>query len=506
VSEDRTTPEVQVEVTGPHVLDPAQLTTSGRVGHLWRERAAHVVRGVSPPTMALGTRTEGDEAVSQREARAVIDLALRVGEAMLSTGAPSSESVATVLRLMQAYGVRSAHVDITFTSITVSIHRGLHEDPLSVMRVIPGRSPDYTRLEGVQALVDDVVSSAAGGALPLEIDVARSRLTRVLKAPHPYRRWVVTAGNALIAVGVVVLFGAGPVTWLLAAVSAALVDQAQRVLYNAGVAAFFAQAVSAAVPAAIAMPLFWAMDRDIHVPGVDSPSLVVISGIVVLLAGLGMMGAAQDALDGYYVTAGARGLEVVLMTAGIAVGIAVVLGLANRLEIDMDVSPFVMLGGLPFVGALGSMVVALGFCLITYAGPRTMATAMIVAGLAWLTFEAAVLLGLGGAGSVAVASVPAGALAYAAHRRLRVPELAVATASIVALLPGLAVYRAIYLILANSPAVVGNAVIHFVSAVTTGLALAAGLSIGGFLLRRRFGLDLAAQRARRRSRSGYVTG
>jgi uncharacterized membrane protein YjjB (DUF3815 family) len=248
------------------------------------------------------------------------------------------------------------------------------------------------------------------------------------------------------------------------------------------------------------------MDRDIHVPGVDSPSLVVISGIVVLLAGLGMMGAAQDALDGYYVTAGARGLEVVLMTAGIAVGIAVVLGLANRLEIDMDVSPFVMLGGLPFVGALGSMVVALGFCLITYAGPRTMATAMIVAGLAWLTFEAAVLLGLGGAGSVAVAAVPAGALAYAAHRRLRVPELAVATASIVALLPGLAVYRAIYLILANSPAVVGNAVIHFVSAVTTGLALAAGLSIGGFLLRRRFGLDLAAQRARRRSRSGYVTG
>jgi hypothetical protein len=47
---------------------------------------------------------------------------------------------------------------------------------------------------------------------------------------------------------------------------------------------------------------------------------------------------------------------------------------------------------------------------------------------------------------------------------------------------------------------VGNAVIQFVSAVATGLALAGGLSIGGFLARRRFGLDLAAQRARRRSR------
>ena len=74
-----------------------------------------------------------------------------------------------------------------------------------------------------------------------------------------------------------------------------------------------------------------------------------------------------------------------------------------------------------------------------------------------------------------------------------------AVTSIVALLPGLAVYRAINLILSDNPAVVGTATIQFVSAVATGLALAGGLSIGGFLARRRFGLDRAAQRARRRA-------
>lgn len=496
-------PETFGQVTGPQQVSPREVRAAG-VGRMWRQRASEVVRSASPPTMALGTRLGGDAAVSQREARAVNDLALRVGEAMLSTGASAADCVASVLRLMTAYGVRSAHIDITFTSITVSIHRGLHEDPLSVMRVIPGRSPDYTRLEGVQGLVDDIVDSAAGEGGVLDIDAARARLTRVLTAPHPYRRWVVTLGFALLAAGVVMLFGASPGMWVVAAVSATVVDRVQRVLYATGVAAFFTQAVSAAVPTSIALVLHWLASVDMPVPGVQSPSLVVISGIVVLLAGLGVMGAAQDALDGYFVTAGARGMEVLLMTAGIAVGVAVVLGTANRFGVDMEVSTIVGLGGDPVLGVVGAVLIALGFCLSTYSGVRTTLVSMAVAAGGWIVFVTGLALGLGGPEATAVASTPVGIAAYAAHRRLRVPELAVGTAGIVAMLPGLSVYRAIYLMLSDSVAVVGNAVMYFVTAVSTGTALAAGLSIGGFLARRRLGLDLAAQRAHRRARGRYV--
>ncbi|MFB9731223.1 threonine/serine ThrE exporter family protein [Ornithinimicrobium kibberense] len=501
---EKVVPEVVGGVTGPQQVNPHAVRPAGRVGRVWRQRASEVVRSASPPTLALGTRLGGDEAVSQRQARAVIDLALRVGEAMLSTGASAADCVASVLRLMTAYGVRSAHIDVTFTSITVSIHRGLHEDPLSVMRVIPGRAPDYSRLEGVQGLLDDIVASAEDGDEAMPIDVARARLTRVLESPHPYQRWVVTVGFALLAVGVVMLFGAAPGMWVAAALSAALVDRVQRVLYTTGVAAFFTQAVSAAVPTTIALGLHWLASVDMPVPGVRSPSLVVISGIVVLLAGLGVMGAAQDALDGYFVTAGARGMEVLLMTAGIAVGVAVVIGTANRFGVDMEVSPFVALGGNPLLGVVGAMLVALGFCLSTYTGPRTTLVSMAVAAGGWVVFEVGLALGLGGPEATAVASAPVGVAAYAVHRRLRMPELAVGTAGIVSMLPGLAVYRAIYLILSDSAAVVGNAVLHFVTAVSTGMALAAGLSIGGFLARRRLGLDRAAQRARRRSRGRYV--
>lgn len=135
------------EITRPQAR-PAELRHAPRVGKAWRERAQWVVRGGSAHCGDRSAR--GDDAVSQRHARAVIDLALRIGEAMLSTGSSTAEVVATVLRLIAAYQIRSSHVDITFTSITVSIHRGLHEDPMSVMRVVKVRSPDYTRLEEVQ--------------------------------------------------------------------------------------------------------------------------------------------------------------------------------------------------------------------------------------------------------------------------------------------------------------------------------------------------------------------
>lgn len=294
------------------------------------------------------------------------------------------------------------------------------------------------------------------------------------------------------------LFGVGPVMWLVAAVSAGLVDRIQRRLYRAGVAAFFTQAVSAALPATFGLALF--------AYGSLTPSVVVISGIVVLLAGLGVLGAAQDALDGYYVTAGARGMEVLMMTLGIAVGVAVVIGVGRGFGISMEASAIVVLGGTPALSTLGAMLIAVGFCLTTYAGLRTTVLSVLISAIAWLVFETGLLLGVTSAAATAVAATLVGALAYAAYRRLRVPEGAVATASIVCLLPGLAVYRSLYLIMQNSAATVPQAAVHFVGALSTGVALAAGLSIGGYFARRRFGLDRAGVRARRRSRGSYVRG
>lgn len=63
------------------------------------------MRDIDPPTDVLSL-WQGADGVDQRSARAVIDLAMRVGERLLSTGASASDVVATVLRLTDAYGLR----------------------------------------------------------------------------------------------------------------------------------------------------------------------------------------------------------------------------------------------------------------------------------------------------------------------------------------------------------------------------------------------------------------
>lgn len=478
----------------PPVRPPARVQPP-RV-RAWGERASWV-RGVGEPTVPIGV--PGGDAVTQRHARSVIDLALRVGEAMLATGASAADVVATVLRLTAAYGIHSAHVDVTFTSVTVSIHRGLDEDPLSVLRVVRVRSRDFTRLENVQRLVDDVVAAHRRGEA-LDVEADRRRLARILTRPHPYRRWVVTAGSALVAAGVVALFSTNPLMWLLAAASAAAVDQLQRVLGSIGLSAFFSQAVSAAVPTTLAVLIYWLRSQGVDLPYLGSPSLLVISGIIVLLAGLTVMGAAQDALDGYYVTAGARALEVLVLTLGIAVGIALVLGVAVRLGVPLQVSPHLATAGTPVANTVAAMVIGAGFGLSTYSRGRATLAASVVAGLGWVSYELARLLALDVAVTVALAAMVVGALAHAGHRWLRVPEVALGTAGIVTMLPGLAVYRALFQFVENPGVLAPAALAQAATAGSIGLGLAAGLSIGGYLARRRFGLDRAAQRALRRAR------
>src|SRR5699024_3221445 len=122
---------------------PPRQRVHPRVSRSLGDFGGRFVRSVGTPTHIFGGGATDDE-VTQRHARAVIDLCLRLGEAMLATGASAAGAVATVLRISRMYGVKGMHIDVTFTSITVSIHRGLDEEPLTVLRVVKIRTTDYT--------------------------------------------------------------------------------------------------------------------------------------------------------------------------------------------------------------------------------------------------------------------------------------------------------------------------------------------------------------------------
>jgi uncharacterized membrane protein YjjP (DUF1212 family) len=419
-------------------------------------------------------------------AHAALGLALRIGASMLAVGASAADATATVLRVAAAYGLTSVQIDVTFTSITVSYDRE-NAVPLTAMRIVRTSQLDYTRLQGITDL------ARAVGAGELDVEEAHRRLDRVVSAPATYRRSVNALGWAGVAGCFALVLGGGWREALLAALTTALVAQVLRVLNRRSLPLFFQQAAGAALATGVAV-LLLAWDVDVQT------SLVVAAGIVVLLAGLSLVGAAQDAISGFPVTAGARAFEVVTLTAGIVVGIAGVLDLAQRARLPLtvvDTSP----APVPVAVALAASAGIAGFwALASHARPRAVVLAAVAGALAWTTYWAARELGAGPALASGVAAVVLGFCGEVLTERLRVPPQLVAVCGIVPLLPGLAIYHGLFTIVVDARIEDGLAAL--IGAAAVGLALAAGVTLGEYLGRPLCGeRDRYDERVRRRART-----
>ncbi|MGK5115180.1 MULTISPECIES: threonine/serine ThrE exporter family protein [unclassified Geodermatophilus] len=419
-------------------------------------------------------------------AYAALGLALRIGESLLAVGASAADVTATVLRVAAAYGLTSCQVDATFTSLTVSFDRD-DAVPLTAMRIVNMRGMDYNRLQGVTDLAREIVADR------LDIEEGHRRLDEVVSAPHPYRRRIHALGWAGVAGAVGFQLGGGWLVALVAALTTAAIEQIMRVLGRRGVPAFFQQAAGAAVATGVAV-LLVVWDVDVR------SSLVVAAGIVVLLAGLALVSATEDAISGFPVTAAGRAFEMMTLTAGIVVGIAGVLDLAQRARLLLTVvDPET--SSVPFaVGLAAAAAMAGSWALASFARTRAVGVATVAGALAWTTFSVAGALGAGTAVASATAAVVVGFCGEALTGRLPIPPLLVAVCGILPLLPGLAIYRGLFGIVVESDLTGGLDAL--VGAAAIGLGLAAGVSLGKSLGRPLGGRrDRFDRRVRRRATS-----
>ena len=447
-------------------------------------RAWRVVAGQDPPTgpIALRARPSG---VDDLVAHAALGLALRIGESMLAVGASAADVTATVLRVAGAYGLRDCQVDVTFTSVLVSYERE-GAVPLTALRTVRVRGMDYARLQGVTEV------ARAAGAGGVDVEEAHRRLDVVVSAPPTYRRTVHALGWVGMAASVAFLLGGGWRVALSAALTTALVEQSMRALNRRGLPLFFQQAVGAALATGVAV-LLVAWEVQVRTP------LVVAAGIVVLLAGLSLVGSAQDAISGFPVTAAARAFEVLTLTAGIVVGIAGVLDVAQRAQFPLDVvaaSPPV-----PYaVGLVAAAGIAGCWALASHARPRAICLAALAGALSWATAFAAGAVGSGPAVAAGVAAVAVGWCGAVLTERLRIGPLLVPVCGIVPLLPGLAIYQGLFALVVEGDLEEGVGIL--VRAAAVGLALAAGVTLGEYLGRPLSGgQDRYDRRARRRATS-----
>ncbi len=423
----------------------------------------------------------GPDVVDDSTVHLVVDLALRIGEAQLAGGAGAADITATMLAVTEAYGLPQCEVDVIFTSITVCCRRGVEASPVTTTRVVRYRSLDYTRLAALDQLVLRIVRRK------LTAGQAYGELDTLLTGERPYPRWVATVAWAAMAASLAVLFGAGfglfeadskffGAGFGLAAVAAAvtaLVDRIGRVLNQRSLPFFFQQVVGAGVVTTVSVGLYGLLPPEL------SPALVLAAGLTVLLSGLSVVGSAQDAITGFYVTAAGRTFEVAMMTTGLVVGVVLALQIGD--SVGADITPPVLrapdLNDLKYQIPAAALT-ATFFALACYAPPRALLGAGLGGVTSFTVYGLASVTAMGPTAASALGAIVVGFVGRVVSRRLNLPPLVMAVAGIAPLLPGLTTYRGVLELTVNNDPV---GVLTLLSAASIGLALAAGVVLGEFL-------------------------
>jgi uncharacterized membrane protein YjjP (DUF1212 family) len=418
-----------------------------------------------------------DEEPGAPETYRAMDLALRVGELLLASGESTENVTEAMLSLAQSYDLPRTEAIVTFTAISISCLPGRGAAPVTGERMVRRRSPDYTRLVAVHALI----RAAAGGDLSLED--AFGRLGRIKHGKNFYPRWLILVSLPLMSAAAAVLSGGGVVVASIAFLAALLAEQTTVLLARRGVAEFYQFAVAGAIGSLTAVLL---MATGVPLQG----STVITASIITLLPGRPLVASVADGITGAYVSAGARMLEVFFTLAAIVsgVGLVVYASVHFGLPLSMAGLPATPAGlALPQVAA--AVVLTVTFALSMHTPPRELVAAAIGGGLIWVLYTLLRDASLSPIIAAGLSAAVIGSLAhFAASWALR-PALPYIVPLIGPLLPGTALYRGLLELGAGN---VGQGMVNLSQALAIGMALAAGISLGGELVRAFRGTPIAA--------------
>jgi len=215
------------------------------------------------------SRSDTDK-TERREVYESLDLALRIGEVMLSSGAGAADVTATMLGVPRACGVRNVSADVTFVDLALR-HQPSRGEPAAIqVRRVARRQVDYADLIEVDQTVNDLIAGS------ITRGEARDRVARTVSTGHLRHRWAVTLGWGAMGTGVALTLDGSPVVCILAFSAACAIDGTQVMLPQHRIPAFYQQAAGGFVATFIAVT---AAATPLEV----NPSRVVTTGIVMLL-------------------------------------------------------------------------------------------------------------------------------------------------------------------------------------------------------------------------------
>ncbi|NYE96326.1 uncharacterized membrane protein YjjP (DUF1212 family) [Psychromicrobium silvestre] len=445
-----------------------------------RRSLKRLVRSESPPTapMSIVDRLAGSPYANptiqvggvDNSARKTIDFTLLLAETMFRFGAGALEVETTMIAVTAALGLRNIEVDITNQSVSIN-YAPKNATPITLLRVVRSWTNNYAGLARVHQLVTEIVSAK------VDREEAQHRLRVILRDPKPYPRWMVTVASGIFAACVVAVIGGGLIGALIALGSTLLVGVLSRTLARWRVPDFFVTSMSSFLVTAIALTFV-----RFEVP--IQPGAVVTGGILLLLPSGRLVSAVQDAINGFPVTAAGRFLSVFLTFGAIVSGIAVASAFGVLLGAEAKLVTEAVTATPPPLYIVLILIlfatVLIGIAEQTL--PRLLLPTALVGLAGYLVFYGVSHLGVGNRLAPAVAAAAVGIVARLLALRLGAPQLVVAVPSILFLLAGLSIFRAMFALTISDDSAL-DGVIDLFNALVVIMGVAAGVVLGDNLAR-----------------------
>ncbi|BAS07436.1 hypothetical protein AHiyo4_08580 [Arthrobacter sp. Hiyo4] len=251
---------------------------------------------------------------------------------------------------------------------------------------------------------------------------------------------MVTIAFGVFAAVFVGVLGGGPVSSGIAFVANIGVSLLARQLGRWRVPDFFTTAACSFGVTLTAL-LLWRFDLT------NAPAIVVVGGILLLLPTGRLVSSVQDAINGFPVTAAGRFLSTLLTFGAIVAGIAVafVVGAMTGMQ------PISVTQTFPPAYDLWVLVlfIAVAVLAIGVTEQTSLELLLPTAGVGvvgYLVLLGAASLGVGDRFSPALAAVVIGLLARVVALKMGAPQLVVAVPAALILLPGLTIFRSMYVL------------------------------------------------------------
>ncbi|SDP28590.1 Uncharacterized membrane protein YjjP, DUF1212 family [Arthrobacter sp. ok909] len=442
-----------------------------------------LVQGENPPTAPLSIvdRLAGSPYANpmiqvggvDASARKTIDFALKLAESMFRYGAGALEVETSIIAITAALGLKNIEVDITNQSVAIN-YAPKDQTPISLLRVVRSWTNNYAGLSQVHQLVTDIVAGGVGR------EEAVRRLEDITRSAKPFPRWMVTVAFGVFSAVFVGVLGGGLGASMVAFISNMLVSLLARQLGRWRTPDFFITASCSFLVTIIAL-LLWRFGSPVGVQ--IAPAIVVVGGILLLLPTGRLVSSVQDAINGFPVTAAGRFLSTMLtfgaLVAGIAVGFVVgdMTGM-EPIDVTETFPPRYDLWVVVVLIAIAVLMIGI----TEQTSVKLLLPTAAVGVVGYLVLIGGDAVGIGSRFAPALAAVAIGLLARVVALRMGAPQLVVAVPAALILLPGLTIFRSMYVLtIEESEILIGAGGMLNAGAIVLGVA--AGIVLGDTLAR-----------------------